>query len=133
MKKYEKFLKTEKVLRLATLDEDGILHLVPVWYMYKSKKIYIGTNTRTKKAKNIQNKKEVTFCVDTGVMSPTIYGVMGTGKAKLIVETNIVKKLAQKILLRYFKSMKNKSAKELFEDTDCIIEIIPKNIKVWSY
>ena len=37
------------------------------------------------------------------------------------------------ILLRYFKSMNNKSAKELFEDTNCIIEIIPEKITVWSY
>jgi hypothetical protein len=29
--------------------------------------------------------------------------------------------------------LKNKSAKELLDETDCIIEIIPKKISVWNY
>ena len=37
-----------------------------------------------------------------------------------------VKTIAKKILLKYFKTLKNKSAKELLDDTDCVIEIIPQ-------
>ena len=29
--------------------------------------------------------------------------------------------------------MENKSAKELLDDTDCIIEIIPEKFSVWNY
>jgi hypothetical protein len=29
--------------------------------------------------------------------------------------------------------MKNKSASELLEDTDCVIEIIPEKFSIWSY
>jgi hypothetical protein len=29
--------------------------------------------------------------------------------------------------------LENKSAKELLEDTDCIIEIIPQKYSVWNY
>jgi len=58
---------------------------------------------------------------------------MGQGNANLILENNKVKTIAKKILLRYFKSLKSKSAKELLEDTDCIIEIIPEKFSVWNY
>jgi len=44
-----------------------------------------------------------------------------------------VSKMVKKILLRYFKTLNNKSAKELLEDTNCIIEIIPKHHSEWSY
>jgi hypothetical protein len=44
-----------------------------------------------------------------------------------------VEKIARKILLRYFKTLENKSAKELLDDTDCIIEIIPQKYSVWNY
>ena len=44
-----------------------------------------------------------------------------------------VKKIATKILLRYFKNIKDKSAIELLDDTDCIIEIIPEKFSIWSY
>ncbi len=58
---------------------------------------------------------------------------MGQGDANLILENNKVKPIAKKILLRYFKTLKSKSAKELLDDTDCIIEIIPEKFSVWSY
>jgi len=132
MNRRDEFLKTQKVLRLATIGNDKISHIVPVWYMYSSKKIYIGTNTRTQKTKNIKKNNKVAFCVDQGVISP-IYGVMGQGNANIILENNKVKQIAKKILARYFKSIQNKSAVELLDNTDCIIEIIPEKLTTWSY
>ena len=133
MNKRDEFLKSQKVLRLATIGKNKTPHIAPVWYIYSRKKIYIGTNTRTKKAQNAKRNKRVGFCVDIGTNAPNIYGVMGQGDAKLILENNKVKTIAKKILLRYFKTLENQSAKELLEDTDCIIEIIPEKFSVWSY
>ena len=129
----DKFLKSQKILRLVTIDAKGVPHIVPVWYLYKGKKFFVGTNTRTKKAKNLRKKKQVAFCVDVGVNAPNIIGVMGQGKAKLILKDSEVKKIAKTILLRYFKTLQNKSAKELLDETDCIIEITPKKYANWNY
>ena len=127
------FLKKEKILHLATIDEKNSPHIVPVWYMYSAKKIYVGTNTKTEKAKNIKNSKKVSFCVDVGVNAPKIFGVMAKGTAKLIKEKSTVNRIAKRILLRYFKTLDGKSARELLEDTDCIIEISPKEFVKWKY
>ena len=128
-----KFLKKEKILHLATIDEKNSPHIVPVWYMYSSKKIYIGTNTKTQKAKNVKNHKKVSFCVDVGVNAPKIFGVMGKGTAKLLRDKSTVNRIAKRILLRYFKTLDDKSARELLDDTDCIIEILPKVLTNWKY
>jgi len=132
MKTYE-FLKSQKILRLATIDGKNNPHIVPVWYEFRDKKFYIGTNTRTRKAKNIKNNPKISFCVDVGVKSPSIFGVMGIGKAKLILERNQVSFIAKRILKRYFKSLKVKSAQELLDDTNCIIEISPKKTITWKF
>ena len=58
---------------------------------------------------------------------------MGQGIANLILETPKTKTIAKKILLKYFKTLDNKSAKQLLEDTDCIIEIIPQKFSIWNY
>ena len=128
-----KFLKKEKILHLATIDEKNSPHIVPVWYVYSSKKIYIGTNTRTQKAKNIKNHKKVSFCVDVGVNAPKIFGVMGKGTAKILKDKSTVNRIAKRILLRYFKTLEGKSARELLADTDCIIEISPREFTDWKY
>ena len=133
MSKLTEFLKKEKILHLATVDVKCTPHIIPVWYMYSAKKIYVGTNTKTQKAKNIKIHKKVSFCVDVGVSAPNIFGVMGKGTAKLLREKSIVNRVAKRILLRYFKTLENKSARELLEDTDCIIEITPKEFSNWEY
>ena len=51
MSKRTEFLKKQKILHLATVDKIGTPHIIPVWYMYSANKIYIGTNTKTEKAK----------------------------------------------------------------------------------
>jgi len=132
MNRKDEFLKTQKILHLTTIGSKNIPHIVPVWYLYSSKKIYIGTNTKTKKAQNVKKNNKVAFCVDVGVNSP-IFGVMGHGNANIILENNKVKTIAKKILARYFKSLQNESAVELLDNTDCIIEIIPEKFSVWSY
>ena len=128
----EKFLKKQKILHLATIDGKGRPHLVPVWYRYAAKKYYVGTNTKTAKAKNVQKNNQVCFCVDSGVWHP-IYGVMGIGRARLITNPSQVKKIARRILLCYFKSLENKSARQLLDDTDCVIEITPNKVTSWHY
>jgi len=133
MSKKDDFLKSQKVLRLATIGKNKMPHIAPVWYRYVGKKIQIGTSTKTQKAKNVMRNNKVSFCVDVGINAPNIYGVMGQGEANLILEKSKVKIIARKILSRYFKTLKNKSAQELLEDTDCIIEIIPEKYSVWSY
>jgi general stress protein 26 len=133
MNKRDEFLKTQKILRLSTIGKNNFPHITPVWYMFSGKKIYIGTDTKSQKIKNIQKNNHVSFCVDVGVNSPDIYGVMGKGIANLILEMPKTKTIAKKILLKYFKTLENESAKKLLDDTDCIIEIIPQKISVWDY
>ncbi|MAY24264.1 MAG: pyridoxamine 5'-phosphate oxidase [Thaumarchaeota archaeon] len=133
MNKRDKFLKSQKVLRLATVGKNKTPHIAPVWYRYVGKKFYIGTNAKTQKAKNVKKNNKVSFCVDVGINAPNIFGVMGQGEANLILDKSKVKTIAKKILLQYFKTLKNKSAKELLDDTDCIIEIIPEKYSIWNY
>ena len=130
--KQAEFIKSQKILRLATVDKKGVPHIVPVWYLYKNGNFYVGTNASTKKAKNVRKNSKVSFCVDLGVHSPII-GVMGIGNAKLILRKNDVARIAKKVLLRYFKSLNNKYAQALLSQTDCIIEITPKKITAWKF
>ena len=133
MNKRDEFLKSQKILRLATINKNKTPHIAPVWYIYSGKKIYIGTNTKTQKAKNVKRNKHLAFCVDIGINAPNIYGVMGQGNANLILEKSKVKTIVKKILRRYFKTLENQSAKELLSDTNCIIEIIPEKFSIWNY
>ena len=133
MNKRDEFLKSQRVLRLATINEDQTPHIVPVWYRYSGRDIYIGTNAKTRKARNVERNRHVSFCVDTGINAPDIYGVACKGDASLILKKDRVRTIAKRILSRYFETLEGISARELLEDTDCIIKIVPKKFSVWKY
>ena len=125
------FLESHHTMRIATTSADGTPHVVPVWYMYKKGIFYVGTHTRTAKAKNIASTGSAAFCIDTGVHSPEIFGVAGGGRADILEED--VKALASEILEKYYDTMDDPAAQELLADTDCIIRITPDRMTSWSY
>ena len=127
----EIFLEEQKVLRLATVDGSGEPHVVPVWYLYRNSAVYIGTNTRTIKARNVREAGRAAFCVDQGIRSP-LYGVMGRGRATLVTDSGFVREMARTIMLRYFDTLDDPSARELLDDTDCIIRVEPAVLTDWS-
>ena len=127
----DRFLETQQTMRLATVSGDGTPHVVPVWYMYENGAFYVGTHTRTAKAKNVDKTGRAAFCIDVGVHSPDIFGVSGHGRASLLRDN--VAAIASRILSRYYDTMDDPAAQELLEDTDCIIRIIPDSMASWSY
>ena len=82
MKKRDEFLRTQKILRLATIGKDNAPHVVPVWYMYREKKFYIGANTKTQKVRNAGENRQVAFCIDVGVNAPRHLRSHGAGKCE---------------------------------------------------
>lgn len=127
----ERFLEAQQTMRLATVGGDGTPHVVPVWYLYENGAFYVGTHTKTAKAKNVEREGRAAFCIDVGVHSPDIFGVSGHGKASLLRDN--VAAIASRILSRYYDSMDDPAAQELLADTDCIIHIMPDGMTTWSY
>lgn len=129
----DEFLRSQKILRLATVAKDGVPHIAPVWYLYSAKKFYVGTIRATKKVRNIMENDVVSFCVDAGTKAPGIYGVMGQGRARLILEKPRIRRIARRILSRYFNDMDDRLVRGILDDGDCAIEIVPEKITVWKY
>ena len=131
----ETFLRSEKVLRLATADAAGNIHVAPVWYRYSGGRILVGTASKSKKARNAAASGRASFCVDVGVNSPDIAGVYGRGAARVVTEPRAVRRAARSILSRYFDTLDAPAAVELLEETDCIIEIEPDAgaYATWTY
>lgn len=131
----DSFLRSEKVLRLATADGSGNIHVAPVWYRYSGGRIRIGTASKSRKARNAAASGRASFCVDVGVNSPDIAGVYGRGPALVVTEPRAVRRIARSILSRYFDSLDAPAAVELLRETDCIIEIDPDPAAyaTWTY
>src|SRR5512133_3734649 len=65
----DEFLSTPRIARMATIKDDDAdgkpqPHIVPVWYYYDGKDIFVSTPKGTKKANNLQNSPNVSIIID---------------------------------------------------------------------
>jgi hypothetical protein len=60
------FLAGERVLRLATLDEDGWPAVVPVWYVWHDGAFWVWNLTRARRTVQLERGTRCGFVVDAG-------------------------------------------------------------------
>jgi PPOX class probable F420-dependent enzyme len=124
----DEFLFAGRILRLATINEDGTPHLAPLWYLYENGKIYIHTGAKSVKTKNIQRDGNVSMCVDVGEFLYDIKNVKLRGKAKVVDDETLAKAMAEQLYVKYFGSAAHPQAKEYLskEADNIVIEIEPR-------
>lgn len=59
-------LLTEKNIWLATVRSDGRPHLVPIWFVWVNEKIYICTEEKSVKIKNLQGNPRASVALENG-------------------------------------------------------------------
>ncbi|MEA3338148.1 MAG: pyridoxamine 5'-phosphate oxidase family protein [Chloroflexota bacterium] len=88
----EAFLAKPLIAKLATHNEDGSIHIAPLWFNYEGGDILFGTQAITQKVQNIKRDPRVTVLVD-GV-DPVLQAVMIYGMAELDYEDVTPKRIA---------------------------------------
>ena len=91
------FLHDGDVARLATHNEDGTIHIAPVWYLYDEPDILLGTQAVSRKVRNVERDPQVTVLFD--VTGPALIGVVVYGTAR--VERDGVAERRTAIFRRY--------------------------------
>ena len=62
----EQRLTTERNIWLATVRSDGRPHLVPVWFVWLDQKIFICTESKSLKARNILGNPNIAAALEDG-------------------------------------------------------------------
>jgi nitroimidazol reductase NimA-like FMN-containing flavoprotein (pyridoxamine 5'-phosphate oxidase superfamily) len=108
--KQEDFLFQGRILRIAT--KGNVLHLVPIWYVFENGRIYISTNTDSKKVKDIRKNNKVAMCVDVGEYYYDLKNVKMSGVARILENGDLAKRMAEKIMVKYLGSSTHPQATE---------------------
>ena len=70
----ERRLQTEQNLWLATVRPNGTPHLVPIWFVWVSGKIYLCTESDSVKARNLVQNPHVSIALEDGSRPVVIEG-----------------------------------------------------------
>jgi nitroimidazol reductase NimA-like FMN-containing flavoprotein (pyridoxamine 5'-phosphate oxidase superfamily) len=125
------FLDEAPLARLSSLNGDGTIHSVAVYFKHDNGAILIGTQAMTHKVKNIEREPNVTLLIDN--QAPPWKGVLIYGEAELDREDVISKRIA--IFERYMPTENARGLATGLADNyaPVVIRVTPKRITSWDY
>ena len=77
------FLGSHRTAQVATMNPDGMPHLVAMWYGLIDGDIVMWTYAKSQKARNLRRSSKIAFLVESGERYDELRGVSITGTAEL--------------------------------------------------
>ena len=125
------FFERALFARLGTINEDGTIHIAPVFFKYKDGQFLIATQDPSRKIRNIKRNPNVTILIDT--TDVPFKGALVYGVAELDYEDIIPKRVA--IFERRLSREESETyARRLSGKWKCVIvRITPVHIASFDY
>lgn len=83
------FLDEERVLRLATLDDDGWPAVAPVWFVWHEGAFWVWNLERAKRTPRLRSGTRCAFTVDGGVEYVELRGASGRLEYRFVDEDDV--------------------------------------------
>ena len=88
----EIFLSRPLIARLGTINEDGTIHIAPIYFKYEKGEFILGTQNVSRRVRNIKRNPKVTLLIDD--TNPPYKAVLVYGKAVLDYDNVVQKRIA---------------------------------------
>src|SRR5919108_1233308 len=96
----DKLLSMTLIANLATLDDDGGIHLMPMWFLRMGDYICIPTSRKTRKYRNLKARPHASVVVDLSREGLDLKGVLVRGRVEL-VDGEEARRINRSIHLKY--------------------------------
>jgi nitroimidazol reductase NimA-like FMN-containing flavoprotein (pyridoxamine 5'-phosphate oxidase superfamily) len=96
------FLDEERVLRLATIDEDGWPAVVPVWFVWFEGAFWVWNLTRAKRTARLRDGTRCAFVVDGGEAYVELRGASGRLEQRFVPDDEVPLDVRVAFSRRYF-------------------------------
>lgn len=93
-------LEARLIANFATLNRDGSVHLVPLWYLWDGEAVLLPTSGATRKVRNLERDARATVMIDDSRGGFDLRGITLTGRAAILRSGEAVA-LNRRIHLRY--------------------------------
>jgi nitroimidazol reductase NimA-like FMN-containing flavoprotein (pyridoxamine 5'-phosphate oxidase superfamily) len=80
----DQLLSMTLIANLATLDDDGGIHVLPMWFMRVGNDICIPTSHHTHKYRNLRARPRASVMIDVSKAGLNLKGVLIRGRVKLV-------------------------------------------------
>lgn len=97
------FLRQRHTATVCSVNHDGTIHAVAMWYGFVGDRIAFHTKAKSQKALNLARNPQMTFLVEDGYGYDELRGVELVGQAAVVDDPGQRRELAISVLQRYFE------------------------------
>jgi PPOX class probable F420-dependent enzyme len=118
---------------LATIDADGGIHLVAMWFLWDGEAVLLPTSRTTRKAKNLARDPRATVMIDDSCGGFDLRGVTVVGRAELIggpEAANVNRRIHLKYLTERGRSFE--AVDRYLATDDVTIRLVPERLSTWN-
>jgi PPOX class probable F420-dependent enzyme len=121
------------IANLATLNPDGTIHLVAMWFRWDGEAILIPTNRRTRKARNLERNPSATIMIDDSRGGFDLRGITIAGQAALVPAPEALE-LNRTIHMRYVTEagLALEPVRRYLATDDVTIRVRPAKVSRWN-
>jgi len=126
-------LEARHYATLASHNEDGSIHLTPVWYLFDNERFYIGSPSSSRKARNAAARPNATIIVD--IRRPGSERWVYASGGVEVLRGDESRQVNSRILHRYLteEAMEDSQIGPAFATADDItLCLIPESWRWWS-
>ncbi len=98
----EEFLAGRHTMNVATLNHDGTIHLVAMWYAVIDGNPVFWTFGKSQKIRNLQRDPRITCLVESGEEYAELQGVELVGRGEVVTEHDAIMAIGEAVYDRYF-------------------------------
>ncbi len=97
----EEFLRGRLSMALCSLNHDGTIHTVAMWYGFLAGEVAFETKAKSQKVQNLRRNPTITCMVEDGASYEQLRGVELVGRAEIIEDSDRMWELGVSVFERY--------------------------------
>lgn len=128
-----RLLDKRLIAKLATVDERGRVHIVPMWFRRDGDRILIPTSRHTRKIRNLRHRPQASVMIDQSRSGLDLKGVLIRGDVELLEGPQALE-LNRSIHLRYVteRGLSRPSVSHYLLGDDVTVRIAMNDVITWD-
>jgi PPOX class probable F420-dependent enzyme len=126
-------LDARLIAKLATLNPNGSIHLVGMWFVWDGEALLIPTSRGTRKAKNLERDPRATVMIDDSRGGFDLRGITLVGRVEIVRAPESLE-LNRRIHLKYVteRGLELEPVRRYLSTDDITLRFVPERVSSWD-